>query len=132
MRTPGAPEGAPPPSLPGGGPIGGGTPPGLNPPTPGGGGSDNGGGKVCVVSLLTSCGTSPAEGGNQPDLFTPGDSGPNSDLPPPGGGDPPPSGDSGVAGGVPEPASWLIMILGFGALGTTVRAQRRKARGLAA
>ena len=33
----------------------------------------------------------------------------------------------GGAGGVPEPATWAMMILGFGAVGLTMRGQRRVA-----
>jgi choice-of-anchor A domain-containing protein len=36
-----------------------------------------------------------------------------------------PPGDGGT-GGVPEPASWLTMLLGFGVTGTILRAQRRR------
>jgi hypothetical protein len=43
-----------------------------------------------------------------------------------------PSGDSpltddGVPAGVPEPTAWVMMILGFGAAGSVLRLQRRKA-----
>lgn len=37
------------------------------------------------------------------------------------------SGSGTLAGAVPEPASWGMMLLGFGTLGTTLRSQRRKA-----
>ncbi len=30
-----------------------------------------------------------------------------------------------IAAGVPEPATWALMILGFGAVGATIRSQRR-------
>lgn len=33
-----------------------------------------------------------------------------------------------LAGGVPEPATWALMILGFGAVGGVLRQQRRKVR----
>lgn len=33
-------------------------------------------------------------------------------------------GVGGVAGGVPEPATWAMMILGFGAAGATIRRRR--------
>jgi hypothetical protein len=33
---------------------------------------------------------------------------------------------------VPEPAAWMLMILGFGALGAALRVQRRKVRRFAA
>ena len=39
-------------------------------------------------------------------------------------------GDVGVGpigGGVPEPAAWSLMILGFGAIGASVRRRRRMA-----
>ena len=38
-----------------------------------------------------------------------------------GTGDPPPSGSPGAA---PEPSSWALMLIGFGGLGATLRAQR--------
>ena len=33
---------------------------------------------------------------------------------------------NGVAGGVPEPASWALMLVGFGGLGAMLRANRRR------
>lgn len=36
------------------------------------------------------------------------------------------SGFGGVAGAVPEPATWMMMILGFGAVGGTMRYRQRK------
>ena len=44
---------------------------------------------------------------------------------------PPPSnhgGNPGGPGGVPEPASWMTMLMGFGVIGSLIRSQRRKAR----
>jgi hypothetical protein len=35
--------------------------------------------------------------------------------------------DFGMAGGVPEPAAWALMLLGFGGLGAALRHQRRAA-----
>jgi hypothetical protein len=34
-------------------------------------------------------------------------------------------GDEGVAGGIPEPASWALMIAGFGGVGAALRSRRR-------
>lgn len=34
-----------------------------------------------------------------------------------------------VAGGVPEPATWAMMLLGLGAIGAAMRATRRRAVG---
>lgn len=39
---------------------------------------------------------------------------------------------SSVVGAVPEPSTWLMMILGFGLVGGTLRSRRRAATGLAA
>lgn len=36
--------------------------------------------------------------------------------------------DCGPGGGVPEPASWALMLAGFGGLGAALRTQRRRAR----
>ena len=41
-------------------------------------------------------------------------------------------GDARPTGGAPEPATWAMMIIGFGAAGTQLRRQRRAATGLAA
>jgi hypothetical protein len=35
------------------------------------------------------------------------------------------SGTADLAGGVPEPASWALMLIGFGGLGTAIRSQRK-------
>jgi hypothetical protein len=43
----------------------------------------------------------------------------------PGFGDDP---TTDVPGSVPEPAMWLMMILGLGGVGSMLRVQRRKAR----
>jgi hypothetical protein len=49
---------------------------------------------------------------------------------PPGGSDGPgdglPQGGGPPASGVPEPAAWLMMGLGFSAVGSALRAWRRK------
>ncbi|THD62092.1 PEPxxWA-CTERM sorting domain-containing protein [Phenylobacterium sp.] len=91
------------------------TPPlGDNPPT--GGSPPSGGDPPCFVA----CGG----GGGQPN---------GAPSNPPGGDPPglpqtPPGGDPDPPAAVPEPAAWLLMILGFGAAGSTVRAQRRRMR----
>ena len=43
---------------------------------------------------------------------------------------PPPNDGGGHVGtpGVPEPASWMTMLLGFGVIGSLIRSQRRKER----
>jgi hypothetical protein len=95
--------------------------PHAGPPTgPSGGGDGGGGPKACVVSLLDTCGQPPTD---TPFTFTP----PTTDQPPvngPQGGDPP----GGNVQILPEPAAWLMMILGFVAAGSTLRARRRDAR----
>jgi hypothetical protein len=79
--------------------------------------------------------------GDPTTFFGPVDGGPTGDGPtdfgppggggPTGGGDPPKDpitqtgGDHGVGGGVPEPAVWLTMIMGFAGLGQALRARRR-------
>ena len=55
---------------------------------------------------------------------TTNDTPPHNDNPPPN--DPPIS--HGVAATVPEPATWTMMLLGFGGLGAALRRQRRKER----
>jgi len=48
---------------------------------------------------------------------------------PPGGPDRPPvQPPETPPGGVPEPASWALMILGFGAVGASLRRRRMAAR----
>jgi hypothetical protein len=82
-----------------------------------------------VVSILDACGQPPLD---PPGVFTPPLDPPGVFTPPLAGpslvvgalGDSPPG---GVAPGVPEPAAWLMMILGFGAAGSALRAQRRRA-----
>jgi Asp-tRNA(Asn)/Glu-tRNA(Gln) amidotransferase A subunit family amidase len=39
--------------------------------------------------------------------------------------------DDALAGAVPEPATWAMMILGFGAIGWSVRRGRKSAQGSA-
>lgn len=98
------------------------TPPDTGLTTPGTGSGDGGGAKVCVVSVFDSCGQPPAGGphtlmpvpDNQPPVAAP-----------PGGG---PLEDGAPVPAVPEPATWLMMILGFGAAGSTLRTQRRRTR----
>jgi hypothetical protein len=95
-------------------------------------------------------------GGREWELATNGPSPPQSDLggPPQGPGDPPLGGgplggglsdgglsDGGPAGDplpggplsapVPEPSTWALMLVGFGAMGTMLRASRRRQAGLA-
>jgi hypothetical protein len=122
--SPGGGGGSPPgggPTAPGagsgdGGGLGSGSPPGGFPGPGGGvGGHDTGGGKVCVVN----CTSSPADGPLTEGFDNPpgGSDGPGDGLPPAGGL---------PAGGVPEPAAWLMMGLGFGAVGSALRAWRRR------
>jgi hypothetical protein len=90
-------------------PTGGGTTPpavGDVPPvvTPPSGGGD------CVVTETNSC-----QPGSAP-------SGPGGFAPSVPGG---PAG--GAEGAIPEPAAWMTMILGFGALGMVLRSRRRRA-----
>ncbi|WP_372786894.1 PEPxxWA-CTERM sorting domain-containing protein [Phenylobacterium sp.] len=87
----------------GGGGGGGGGGPGNGPGGPGDG---------CFVN----CGH-PGDG--------PGDGWPHND-PPGGPGDGGPHGNE-LGSAVPEPAVWMMLILGFGALGSALRVQRRKA-----
>ena len=42
-----------------------------------------------------------------------------------------PNGEAPLTSVVPEPATWMMLILGFGVLGSVLRAQRRKAQVLA-
>jgi hypothetical protein len=119
-----------------GGSNGGSTPP-IAPPSGGGAPSDPGGPTIILPPPNnTPSGDNPPTG-DSPPPFTPGgdpsclvacgNGNQKNGLPPDGptgGGDP--SGlPSDSTGGVPEPASWLLMILGFGAVGSTIRAQRR-------
>jgi hypothetical protein len=66
----------------------------------------------------------PPPGDGTPPIITP--------PPPPPGGTPPidtppgPPGPPGGPPGVPEPATWAMLILGFGAIGATLRVQRRQ------
>ena len=97
----------------GGGPGGNGGNGGGGPGTTGPGGptfpGDPGdGGAGCIVN----CGK-PDDGGwrpNEPD--GPGEGGPGGDAP--------------LTSAVPEPAVWMMLILGFGVLGSALRVQRRK------
>lgn len=57
-----------------------------------------------------------------PTVFTP----PGSPEPP--GGNPPGGNPPGGGGAVPEPATWGLMILGFGLIGSSLRQRRRRAR----
>jgi hypothetical protein len=103
----------------GGGAGGGGTPPTgdpSNPLTPGDGGGD-GDGPVCVISAIETCGHASTDGGDPPITSKPPIESP------PGG-----NGPQAVTapGPVPEPAVWLMMVLGFGAAGSALRTQRRK------
>ena len=94
----------------------GGSPPGGSPP----GGSPPGGGPP---------GGSPP--GGSPPVATPPGGGPPVVIPPgggpPGGGPSPPGGGPPGGGGpVPEPASWIMMIMAMFAVGAALRRRRRK------
>jgi hypothetical protein len=102
------------------------TPPGTNPilSDPGPGTTPGDGGQVCAKSILDDCGQLPAD--------PPFTSKPPAGDPPvgPHGGGGAPGGENLVGGdipGVPEPAAWLTMILGLGAVGAALRAHRRRA-----
>lgn len=104
----------------GGAPTGGG---GMGPaadPGPSGpnGPSGDGGGKLCVVSALETCGQRPGGPSIPPQLSAP-------NLPPGGGAG---SDAASVASPVPEPTAWLLLTLGFGSLGATLRRRRREVR----
>jgi hypothetical protein len=76
-----------------------------------------------VKSLLDDCGQLPAD-----PPFTSKPPAGDQPLGPHGGGGTPGGNLVGVdAPGVPEPAAWLTMILGFGFAGSALRARRRKA-----
>lgn len=113
----------------GGGSGGGGTggDPGGAPSKPGPGdtppaqttppGTGDGGGPVCVLS--SGCDLTPPDTSTPPKTSDPTDELPKL----------PPRGDLpvGEPGAIPEPASWLMMIVGFLSLGAVLRDQRRKA-----
>ena len=73
-------------------------------------------------------------GGGGPGSGGPGSGGPpggGSYTPPPGGGGSPPGGGGfpgGSVPGVPEPATWMMMLVGVGAMGAIVRRRRGAAR----
>lgn len=74
--------------------------------------SPGGGGTIIPMAELGPPGDDPGSGGGRGDDFDPG-----------GGGDP--GGDGpGPPAEVPEPATWAMMIIGFGAVGYAVRRQR--------
>jgi hypothetical protein len=73
---------------------------------PGDGNNDGVGGKGCVVD----CSQSPGDGWHPPG--GPGEGGPHNDAP--------------LNSAVPEPALWMMLILGFGVIGAALRVQRRK------
>jgi hypothetical protein len=113
----------------GGGGGGGGGPGGGTPKGPAGGGGDKGG------TPGDPGGLGPIDGGDHGDgdkpcvLHCDPTPGPTPPAPPqfyqePGG----PKGDTPLTSAVPEPATWMMLILGFGALGSALRGQRRKAR----
>jgi hypothetical protein len=81
---------------------------------------DHGGdGPVCALS--TGCDLTAPKGPTPPKADNHEDGGDLPRLPP--GGEP----KTIEAGAIPEPASWLMMIAGFAALGATLRVRRRKA-----
>jgi hypothetical protein len=71
---------------------------------------DGVGGKGCLAHCGSSQGGGPDDGG-----WHPGPDLPNGPI-----GDPP------LTSAVPEPATWTMLILGFGLIGSALRAQRRK------
>ena len=118
----------------GGGSGGGSTPPTGGPTTPVLDPAPVSG--VCVGAVCID----PPIGGPAvltPTSFGPTDPGPGPGGPftPPGGGlEPPPPGGGpgggptgGHGGAVPEPATWLMLLTGFAALGSALRVQRRRA-----
>lgn len=113
-----------------GGTTGGGTTPvtGGGSQTPTGGTDPGDGGTICVISATNTCGTTPPN--NPPG--TPPNTPPTN--PPTGTPDFFPNttavtvSDNDLSAGVPEPAEWTLMILGFGAVGAGLRARRRKAQ----
>jgi hypothetical protein len=92
--------------------VTGGLPPIASPPTndnPTGGNLGDGGGNACTVTATNLCGGTPGPV-ELPGLATP--------LDQPGGA---------AEGVIPEPAGWMTMILGFGALACVLRIRRRRA-----
>ena len=102
------------------------TAPATTPVTIVGGGDDTplglpgaagpGGPTVCVISALNTCVQPPTGGGPLPISGPP--------IPTPTGG----NNGAAVPGPVPEPAAWLLMIVGFAGAGGALRLQRRQAR----
>lgn len=117
------------PSSPGGGMLGWGVPDSNT----GGGGGGGGGGGPGVPTEPTVPGlptppvvVTPPDGGDQPPIILPPTGGDNPTTPvvtlPPGGGVTPGGGTPTDA--VPEPATWAMLILGFGLVGAAARRRR--------
>ena len=76
-------------------------------------------------------------GGSNPSVSPPGGTGgppggPGGGGPPPGGPDNPPPPPPPPPGAVPEPSTWALMMLGIGAIGTSLRKRRRDERAASA
>ncbi|WP_309605191.1 PEPxxWA-CTERM sorting domain-containing protein [Phenylobacterium sp.] len=122
----------------GGGGSGGGSGGGPTPPSGGPTGPITDPGPVGGVCVGALCIDPPAGGPPvlTPTSFGPTAPGPGGPFTPPGGGfEPlpvgggPGDGPAGShAGGVPEPATWLMLLAGFAALGSALRAQPRRAQ----
>jgi hypothetical protein len=91
------------------------TPPATGPITTIGS-HDSGGGKVCEVRVLDACDQLPPDFSSKPQIHPIA----QALVAPPEG----PPGDLPPSGPVPEPSTWLMMILGVGLAGSAMRAQR--------
>jgi len=80
-----------------------------------------GDGGICVVSAIQTCGGAAPTGDPPPGLtiLTPNFAGPTNSFAPIG---------DAPSSSTPEPATWLTLLLGVGALGSVLRAHRRATR----